>query len=80
MAAPLVRCPQARGTVPDLYAGQLEEEGVLGEGERAKVVGRHMDWLGEHFRQVDPSPHRLVSPHLLSPRLTPPHLTSGEIS
>jgi len=44
---------QARRSVPDLYSDSLISEGLLSQEERKVMVGEHMDWLSENFRQIE---------------------------
>jgi len=44
---------QARRSVPDLYSDSLISDGLLSKEERKVLVGEHMDWLSENFRQIE---------------------------
>ena len=39
--------------MPDLYSDSLISDGLLSKEERKVLVGEHMDWLSENFRQIE---------------------------
>lgn len=40
-------------TVPDLYAKELIDNGILSEDQRKMIVQDHTDWLNEHMRSAE---------------------------
>ncbi|KAJ8962790.1 hypothetical protein NQ318_001189 [Aromia moschata] len=44
---------RSRGTVPDIYAKKLVEEGVVTEEKCKKIVDDHYGWLDQHLKAVD---------------------------
>lgn len=52
----------ARRSVPDTYAEQLAEEGVLGREEAMKITADHMAFLTEQFKLADSTVPK--APHL----------------